>query len=212
MVAESTGITTSKLSSASLSDKFLGEDFWLLNVGIRSGFERDSRLVVKLGDLDLGTAVVKNQVRVIDTTGQVLGIRRGHQSANAQSQVSFRLVADDLTACHGRVHHELALKGVVLDQDRRVVHGPLAVLGIINLRHFKLVCKLPVIASVEDGKDSLRVWPLFLKDCHEESICREVEPFWRKKFWRLDARHRSLLSECPHRGTQLHLGEKKDLT
>ena len=86
----------------------------------------------------------------------------------------------DLAACHGCVDDELRLKWAVLDQDRCVIHYPLAVCSIIHISvHLELVCYFPVGSSVVDRDHSLALWTNPLQYRHEEAVRGEVEPFGR---------------------------------
>ena len=117
---------------------------------------------------------------------------------------------DNLLSCHYRIYHKFRLKWTILDHDSSVIHHPLAVLGVVNLRHLELVSQLPVGACVVNRDSSAAFGANLLYEGHEETILREVDAFRRQKFGRLEASYGCLLHKGPSSGTQLHFAKDKD--
>ena len=86
----------------------------------------------------------------------------------------------DLAACHSCVDDELGLKWAVLDQDRRVIHYPLAVSSIIHISvHLELIRYFPISSCIVDRDHSFALWTNPLQYRHKETIGGEVESFGR---------------------------------
>ena len=92
---------------------------------------------------------------------------------------------DYFGAGHGCIDHELRLEWAVLDHDGRIVHDPLAVLGVVHVGQLNLIGYLPVGACVVDVSNCAAIVARLLQKSHKEAILGEVKALGRQKLGRL---------------------------